>query len=75
MRAAGAGNVPMLEWMVQQGCPLDESACRSAAERGHLSALKFLVQQAGCPIDVDMCILAADKHPECQEWLWTLLPE
>ncbi len=40
--AAAAGNVALLQWLREGGCPWDEYACTCAAQMGHLSALQWL---------------------------------
>src|SRR5580698_5370227 len=46
--AAKHGQLYMVEWLHQRGCPWDVSVCASAAGHGHLAVLQFL-HQHGCP--------------------------
>ena len=40
--AAEHGNLAMVKYCVENGCPMDEYACWIAAEEGHLDVLKYL---------------------------------
>ena len=45
--------------VLANGCPVDQAACRSACEKGHLEALKVLVEEFGIPFDAEECITVA----------------
>ena len=46
--AALEGNLEVLKWAREQGCPWDEATC--AAKGGHFAVLKWAREQ-GCPWD------------------------
>ena len=52
--AAIRGNLAMVKYCVDNGCPMDEHACLYAAEEGHLDVLKYL-HENDCPWDSDTC--------------------
>ena len=41
----------MVKYCVANECPIDEDACASAAENGHLEVLKYLREDAKAPWD------------------------
>jgi hypothetical protein len=41
-RAARLGNLAMVKYCVENGCPMDEGACTWATQEGHLDVLKYL---------------------------------
>jgi hypothetical protein len=41
-RAAYQGNLAIVKYCVENGCPMDEGACTCAAQYGHLDVLKYL---------------------------------
>ena len=49
-RAAYQGNLAMVKYCVENGCPMNEVACYYAAEEGHLDVLKYL-HENDCPWD------------------------
>jgi len=53
-RAAEHGNLAMVKYCVENGCPMDEYACWCAAQYGHLDVLKYL-HENDCPWDSDTC--------------------
>jgi hypothetical protein len=53
-RAAEHGNLAMVKYCVENGCPMDEDACWCAAQYGHLDVLKYL-HENDCPWDSDTC--------------------
>ncbi|KXZ46067.1 hypothetical protein GPECTOR_47g342 [Gonium pectorale] len=48
--AAKSGNMELLVWLRQRGCPWDSTAYLGAAEAGWEAALEWLVEQ-GCPME------------------------
>jgi len=48
-RAAKQGNLAMVKYCVDNGCPMDEEACIVAASEGHLDVLKYL-HENDCPL-------------------------
>jgi hypothetical protein len=48
--AAFHGNLEMVKYCVENGCPMDVGACSAAAWQGHLDVLKYL-HEHGCPWD------------------------
>ena len=54
------GNVELLEFLHEKGCPWDDYwTCRNAAENGHLECLKY-AHEKGCPWDERTCTRAAN---------------
>ena len=66
--AAGGGNLEVLEWLHNTGCPwVDEITC-AAATGGHLKVLKWL-HNHGCPWDRWTCAYAAGSgHLRMLQW-------
>jgi len=56
--AAGAGHLPMLQWLRIQHCPWDGSTLAYAAAGGHREVLEWAIAQ-GCPRDARACAGAA----------------
>jgi hypothetical protein len=52
--AARQGNLVMVKYCVENGCPMYEDACTVAADKGHLDVLKYL-HENDCPWDSDAC--------------------
>ena len=48
-RAVKLGNLTMVEYCVENGCPFDAKTYRSAAKAGHLEILMYLREEKGCP--------------------------
>ena len=62
------GNVDLLEFLHEKGCPWDEDTCSEAAEYGHLECLKY-AHENGCPWDQWTCRQAAENgHLECLKY-------
>ena len=55
--AAEQGNLAMVKYCVDNGCPMDAWACACAAREGHLDVLKYL-HENDCPWDSWACSLA-----------------
>ena len=70
LNAARSGNVEMMTWFLEQGCPLDGMLCTGAAEYGRLEVLMWL-REHGCPADLDECTDRATRggHNEVVAWL------
>jgi hypothetical protein len=63
--AASQGNLDMVKYCVENGCPMDAEACSCSAFEGHLDVLKYL-HEHGCPWDSDTCRWArAQDHFDC----------
>ena len=58
--AAEQGNLAMVKYCVDNGCPMDEHACLAAAQEGHLDVLKYL-HENDCPWYSRACYWAAGK--------------
>jgi hypothetical protein len=56
--AAGNGQLEVLKYLRENGCPWGEDACSSAAGNGHLDVLKYL-REYDCPWGEDACSSAA----------------
>ena len=52
--AAKQGNLAMVKYCVDHGCPMDEYACTFAAKEGHLDVLKYL-HENDCPWNWGAC--------------------
>ena len=67
--AAGQGNLAMVKYCVENGCPMDEGACEWAAHEGHLDVLKYL-HENDCPWDSDACYRAHEyDRIDCLNYL------
>ena len=67
--AAIQGNLAMVKYCVENGCPMDEDACANAAEEGHLDVLKYL-HEHDCPWNTYACSCAhANNRIECLNYL------
>ena len=65
---AEKGNVELLKFSHEKGCPWDEYTCETAALNGHLECLKYVHEQ-GCPWDGETCARAAQNgHLECLKY-------
>ena len=49
-RAAWGGNLEVLKWLHNTGCPWDSWTCAAAAYGGHLDVLQW-AREHGCPWD------------------------
>ena len=58
-RMARNGNVELLKFLQEKGCPWDEGTCRGAAFAGNLECLKY-AREKGCPWDEKTCAGAAE---------------
>ena len=66
---ARKGNLELLQYLHEKGCPWDVGACYSAAGEGQLECLKYL-HENGCPWGQLTCISAArGGHLECLKYL------
>ena len=67
--AASQGNLLMVKYCVENGCPMDASACWCAASKGHLDVLKYL-HQNDCPWDWRACYNAhKNNRIDCLNYL------
>jgi len=67
--AAEQGNLAMVEYCVENGCPMNEYACTFAAREGYLDVLKYL-HENDCPWDSHTCYLAhVNNHNDCLNYL------
>ncbi len=64
--AAKIGDISLLMWLQELGCPWSESTCTYAVK--HLNALKWL-RANGCPWDGKACDWAAKENLETLQWL------
>jgi len=68
-RAAIQGNLAMVKYCVENGCPMSAWACEYAAREGHLDVLKYL-HENDCPWDWFACSYAHGKnHVDCLNYL------
>jgi hypothetical protein len=49
----------MLRWVVEEGCPCDERACKTAMSIRCLEMLQFAREELKCPWNEDVCSEAA----------------
>ena len=67
--AADHGNLAMVKYCVDNGCPMDEEACMVAASEGHLDVLKYL-HENGCPWNWRPCYNAYENDRiDCLNYL------
>ena len=67
--AAEKGNLAMVKYCFENGCPMDEDACWCAAQYGHLDVLKYL-HENDCPWDSDTCRSAHEYNRiDCLNYL------
>ena len=63
--AASQGDLDMVKYCVENGCPMNARACAYAAEEGHLDVLKYL-HEHDCPWDSKTCEYAHMRnHIDC----------
>ena len=68
-RMALNGNLDLLKYLHENGCPWDQSTCTCASLVGHLECLQY-AHENECPWDEDTCKYAAEKgHLECLKYL------
>jgi hypothetical protein len=67
--AAKQGNLAMVKYCVDNGCPMDAGACTWAAGEGHLDVLKYL-HENDCPWSSRACSWAYENnHVDCLKYL------
>ncbi len=65
---ARKGNLELLKFLHENGCPWDEKTCYRAALNGHLECLRY-AHENGCPWDEETCWRAAKKGQlECLKY-------
>ena len=65
---ARKGNLELLQFLHEKGCPWDEDTVLCAAYNGHLECLKY-AHEKGCPWDEETCANAANySHLECLQY-------
>ena len=63
-----SGNLALLQYLHEKGCPWDEDTCTGAASGGHFEILKYL-HEKGCPWNEEACSEAAYRgHLECLKY-------
>ena len=63
-----SGNLVMLQYLHEKGCPWDKRTCSSALANGQFECLKYS-HEKGCPWDERTCTYAARKgHLECLKY-------
>jgi hypothetical protein len=75
--AAMQGNLAMVKYCVDNGCPMDERVCEVAASEGHLDVLKYVHENAQslgfgdcCPSNEMTCHFAhLNNHVDCLNYL------
>lgn len=66
--ASGEGNIKMMRWLIENGCPMSKSATEAAASGGHFKALVWL-RKRDCPWDARTCSqLAKGGHFKTLKW-------
>jgi hypothetical protein len=67
--AAEQGNLAMVKYCFDNGCPMDDYACLCAAEKGHLDVLKYL-HEHDCPWNSQACYWAHENNRiDCLNYL------
>ena len=67
-KMAEKGNLELLQFLRENGCPWDERTCAWAAENGHLECLKY-VHENGCPWGIGTSANAANYgHLKCLKY-------
>jgi hypothetical protein len=67
--AARQGNLAMVKYCVDNGCPMDAWTCLIAASEGHLDVLKYL-HENDCPWSSEACYRAHENnHIDCLNYL------
>ena len=67
--AAEQGNLAMVKYCVENGCPMDMVACLCAASKGLLDVLKYL-HENDCPWNSFACFWARrNNHIDCLNYL------
>ena len=67
--AALQGNLAMVKYCVDNGCPMNEFACACAAKEGHLDVLKYL-HENDCPWNSGACYCAhKNNRIDCLNYL------
>jgi len=67
--AARQGNLAMVKYCVDNGCPMHAGACSGAALEGHLVVLKYL-HENDCPWNSGACLWAhVYNHNDCLNYL------
>ena len=68
-RAAKQGNLAIVKYCVENGCPMDAYACKIAASEGHLDVLKYL-HENDCPWNSSACYYAhRENQIDCLNYL------
>jgi hypothetical protein len=68
MYAARCGQLHMLQWLREQGCPLYDDTSLYATKYGHLHVLQWL-HENGCPLYEHICTWAAKYgHLDVVQW-------
>ena len=70
-KAIGHGNMEILRYAYENGCPLTEEVPSKAAAVGDLEVLKWLrtLPRGQCPWDLEIICLDAVKQPHILTWL------
>ena len=67
--ASRQGNLAMVKYCVDNGCPMHAAACHGAAQEGHLDVLKYL-HENDCPWNSVTCSCAhANNQIDCLNYL------
>ena len=68
LTAARFGNLEILKYLHENGCPWYSDTCSSAADGGHLMCLTY-AHEHGCKWEEDTCSFAAKKgHIKCLKY-------
>ena len=66
--AAEKGNIYLLKYLHENGCPWNVYTCHGASKNGHLDCLKY-AHENNYPWDKDTCSYAAlNNHLDCLEY-------
>jgi hypothetical protein len=69
--AASGGQLDVLKWAREQGCPWEEGICRDAAKLGHLEMLQW-ARAHGCPWNDRMMTRYAASRGKLEVLKWLL---
>ena len=66
---ASQGNISLLQWAWDNGCPLDSSTSSMAAKRGHLEVLKWAIERDCTWENATFLMAARGGHLEVLKWV------
>ncbi len=71
-RAAGSGDIELVSWLRDLGCPMHRSAYPAAADHRHVEMIRWLAQEARCPgFDDPWTLRLVVQGWGYEGWEWT----